>query len=287
MSAEPVGQCGQPHACGAHYDCKSAGATLCCLCHPPYRYVNIGYDLEFSGSRLDHHFVVSWAMIAEDAVTHQVLSRKKVSFHRPDNRMWDQRCVDEFWKRPAKEGESEEQKRIREALAAEYHSVQNRDAWRKTDTAGTTEMVEWIDSLVRVHAGNDSHNITFVCDTCGPDNMWINYYLAFYARHEPLHTFFGYFKDCVCTSCYALGAAGGSTAEVCKVVKERGYFSEDRAVRKALLIPDSEKPTAPHDHDPLNDATNMLQEHAIHRKYALSSVVHWQLTREESEEQKS
>jgi hypothetical protein len=226
----------------------SAAPVECNGCDNSARYVNIGYDLEFSGSRLDQHFVVSWASVAEDAVTHQVLSSKKVLFHRPDNRSWDQRCVDEFWCKPAKDGESEEQKKNREALVAEYKSVESRDSCRKTAVQGTVEMIEWINSVLMEFAGADDRNIAFLCDTCGPDYMWMNYYLAFWGSHEPLHTFFGgKFKDCICNSCYALGAAGCSTVEVCKVVKEKGHFSEGKAIRQALWIPDCEQPTAPHD----------------------------------------
>lgn len=29
-----LGECGKPHACGCHYDCRSIGATLCNKCHP-------------------------------------------------------------------------------------------------------------------------------------------------------------------------------------------------------------------------------------------------------------
>lgn len=211
-------------------------------------------DLEMSGPRLHENFCVSWGSVAYDSITRQVLSEHLVQYIKPENdcpRRWDKDCKDQFWL-----------KDHTNALAKEYERVERGEGMSVHN--GTKDKVNWINQVVKDHAGGDPHRVLFVSDTCAPDNMWMNMYLSF-VHEDPIQYFFGFFRDTFSTSSYALGLLRQGLP---LLIGQQQHFSEDKMVREHLQIPNDVRPTAPHDHNPINDCKNIMEEFWIHCDYA-------------------
>jgi len=209
--------------------------------------IYIANDLEFSGDQIEANFCLSWGSSVWDGTTQTCLAEHYTPFQRPENRGWEDRCLREFWMSDP-------------LLIAEVERVKRGEGLTVQD--GVTNKVQWFEQVVQDYAGGDSTRIQFVSDTCAADNTWMNYLLS-QIEHKPIHTFFGYHRDPICTSSYALGLLREGVAP------EWGkYWSEDKMVRKKFSIPATEKPTAPHDHNPVHDSANLMQEFFIHMKYS-------------------
>lgn len=219
--------------------------------------IDIAFDLEFSGPRINRHFVVSWAMVARNAFTRDIVSQKKVLFLKPQDKEWEPTCLEEFWKKDPE-------------LVKEVDRIEAGEIGKSVEE-GTEEMVDWIHNVKKEHAGDDLDMITFLCDTTAVDSVWVNYYLS-QIDHEPIQAFFGKFKDVVNTSSYAMGAAALHTGDICIQTKKRGRFSENRELRRIYDVPADKRPKTKHDHDPLNDCKSMFEEFDIHHEYANAAV---------------
>lgn len=224
---------------------------------PPFS-INIANDCEFSGSKINKHFCISWGSVIQNAQTGEILETNQIDFLRPRGKEWEPRCLNEFWLKTPE-------------LTAVYQSVVRHDGYRYTPEFGTQMKVDWIHSMTAKYCDNNPRLVTFVSDTCAADNSWCNYYLSL-IDHEPLQCFFQtpttyHYKDTLSTSAWAQGAACISTARADRILIEKGRFSEDKEIRAYLGIPETEKPTVAADHNPVNDCISILQEHSIHLKH--------------------
>lgn len=228
-------------------------------------------DCEFSGSKINTCFMVSWGSIAADALTGQILEKHIVHFSRPGGKDWESNCLEQFWLKPIPSNATQQKKEMQRALYDVHTSVERNDIFRVSAGFGTQLKVDWINEMSLKYAKNNPSLVTFISDTSSADNTWINYYLS-QIDHEPLHCFFKtsltyHYKDVLSTSAWAQGAAGISVYQANCILTENGRFSEDKTLREYFNIPDEIKPTIINDHDPVNDCINMLEEHFIHLKY--------------------
>lgn len=215
------------------------------------RYILIGFDGEWTGPDPLKHFMPSLGMACYDAETEEQLDKLLVLFQQPEDRGWDEKCRNEFWLK--QKHLYPELHRLEEGLTG--YSIQK----------GMNKVMKWLNSMKNTYTDNDPRRITFVTNTALADPKWFGYYLH-RAGLPSLDVFWGgRFKDAIQTSSYALGAAGLDAVDYCK--GENGHLSEDKALRKALNIPEDEQPKVPGDHNPMNDACHIVEEHLIHVKY--------------------
>lgn len=231
-------------------------------------------DLEMSGPRLHENFCVSWGSVAYDSVTRQVLGEHLVRYTQPTHKTWDKKCLSEFWLR-RKEDKPDEYENP--ALAEEYHRVTRGEG--ESPFEGTVSKTVWMDGIMKEFADGNPLRILFVSDTCAPDNMYMNEYLAMIS-HNPIQLYFGFFRDTFSTSAFALGLL---RQELPLVIGQQQYFSEDKMVRDYFKIHGHIRPTAPHDHNPVNDCKNIMEEFWIHCDHAYSKEVEVLETNEENE----
>jgi DNA polymerase III epsilon subunit-like protein len=234
---------------------NTPGAAATAALPPPDIYV--AFDVEATGMYMAGFGAVqenamvelgACAMVANDS-QRTVLDTFDRMMGIPYGCGWEPRCVDEFWS--VAEGMPEKKERI--------------DACQASPVDAMCAFVHWVESLVARYADGDSKRIVFVTDNAAFDAAWVSLYLARYAGHQPLHTFFGAYRGVLDTSSYAAGAARHTPAHKERFLRETGakrYRSKD-AVRAALGVPSSVRPRAVHDHAAVNDAQHLLEEHMI------------------------
>lgn len=209
----------------------------------------ISFDAECSGGNLETHAMVELGAAAVKFSDKVVISLGEWGsvMSVPDGRGWDADCVDNFWNTTP-------------ALKAKKEVVE------KTPISPVTAMsqfVAWVEFIVKHCAGGDSSRVRFVTDNSAFDSAWVGLYLSKFADHEPLPTFFGKFQAVIDTSSYHQGLARIDHVEERKRKRGTGHFSEDKACREALKVPDDIVSVVPHDHNPVHDAQNIAAEHGI------------------------
>ena len=171
----------------------------------------------------------------------------------PEGRTWEKRCVEEFW--DVVEGMPQKKKEI--------------EACKNTPKEVMSAFIDWVEALVKDHANGDAKRIQFASDNAGFDAGWVNMYLAEYADHQPLHTFFDGHRAVLDTSSFAAGVARHTDAGKRKFTADTGakWYKARDAARAALQVPGDVVPLTEHDHTAVNDARHMLEAHLILLEY--------------------
>ena len=222
----------------------------------------IGFDVECTGDDFAKHAMVEIGAFAVEYLGPREPARQLATFETmiavPSDRCWEERCVREFWENPARP----EYERLKAKKAAiEGCKIDPETAAR--------DFVSWVETLVEVNAAGDSSGVRFVTDNAAYDAAWMGFYLCTYAEHAPLTTFFdGKFQAVIDTSSYHQGLSRVDHARELAIKIKNGRYSEDRECRAALGVPDSEVPTAVHDHRAVHDAQEILEQHLILLRHA-------------------
>ena len=245
----------------------STASTVAALSPPGDIYV--GFDVEASGMYMaaydgDADFgtgsIQANAMVELGAWAARSYDRDRKELARfcemmaiPPGCGWEPRCKEEFWM--VAEGMPEKMRKI--------------DECKQLARTVMCAFIVWVTGVVELYADGDSKRICFVTNAAAFDAAWVSLYLARYAGHQPLHTFFGGYRGVLDTSSYAMGVTRHTPAHKKRFVERTGaewYRSKD-AARAVLGVPDSEKPHAVHDHSPVNDAQYLVEEHMILEQY--------------------
>jgi hypothetical protein len=174
----------------------------------------------------------------------------------PEGCGFEERCEREFW---------------------DVHKVDEKKrvlACQSEPTDVMRAFVDWVHAVRNRYVGSDSAiRVRFFTDASYFDAGWVSLYLTKYADYHPLHLFFSshektLFSPVLDTNAFYRGIMRATPSD--ELAAERGpdgWFSVDKAVRKALSIPDDEKPGTKHDHRAVNDATNIMMKYNIVLKY--------------------
>jgi hypothetical protein len=210
----------------------------------------ISVDVESTGDDFERHALVELgaAAYAFKSGRYECLEAWSSIMQVPSARGWGARCVRQFWS-------------SKPALVEKKRSIEATDI---SPVTAMSEFVDWVEQVVKKYAGDSPSPVRFITDNAAFDAAWIGIYLCKYGGHNPLHTFFGgKFQAVIDTSSYHQGVARIDHVEERKRKRAAGHFSEDRACRKFLRVPDDVRSKIPHDHDPKHDAQNIAEEHAI------------------------
>lgn len=217
----------------------------------------VAFDDETTGGSMHEHALVEVGAAAMEASCDgkmRLLTSFEVIMKIPDDgRGWEPDCEKEFWDNP--ENGLQEKKKLIIACQTEPE-----DAMRA--------FINWVEKDVRdTYAGGDSKRVRFITDTVGYDQGWVDFYLATFAEHGPMHTFFGgKYAPLICTTSWFRGIAGTTLDDEYEAGKA-GWYSATDDVRKALGIPDDVKSNTPHDHRAVHDAQNILETYLIVMRY--------------------
>ena len=195
-------------------------------------------DLEFSGNKITRNFVSSWGSAIQNNLTGEILETDLVLFNKPFDSEWEPSTYE--W---AKKNIPEEVKRLDTTRTG--HGKYS----------GTILKEKFLEDVIKKYTNNDRKLVTFGSDTSASDNCWMNYYLSL-NNHQPIQTWFGcdYHKDPICIDTWYRGLLG---------LEITGRYNEIKLLREKLRIPDEQKSTAVHDHNPVNDCIHMAQEYWI------------------------
>nr|QBK86652.1 MAG: hypothetical protein LCMAC102_04480 [Marseillevirus LCMAC102] len=220
----------------------------------------ISFDIETTGSDPLQHAMVAFgavAMSAKDVNNRCVLGRFRGQIKIPNGYGFEERCEKEFW----------DNNNMKDA--------KTRVLSCQTEPSDVMyAFVQWILQLRDRLVDGEARRVRFLTDAAYFDAGWMSLYLMKYANHYPLHTFFSEptksrFKPIIDTNAFFRGVAGTTVLDELAVELARGRFSASKAARDVLSIPDDEVPDVEHDHDPLNDAENILKEYQIIVKYVI------------------
>lgn len=220
--------------------------------------IAVSFDVEAIGGSMHENAMVeigATVMAADDDEKKRLLTSFEVIMKIPDDgRHWEKRCEEEFWDNP-ENGLAEKKKLI---IACQ---TEPEDAMRA--------FINWVEKDVRdKYAGGDSKRVRFITDTVGFDQGWMDFYLATFADHAPMHTFFdGKYAPLICTTSVFRGIAGTTLDEEYEAGKDGGWYSATDAARKVLGVPDDVKSNTPHDHRAVHDAQNILETYLIMMRY--------------------
>lgn len=222
----------------------------------------VSFDIEGTGPSPVKNWMPSFgavAMAASDTDKRVVLGRFRGQMKIPADREWEERTEREFWDRDD----------MKEAKARALRcTTEPEDVMRA--------FVKWVMDMRDYFVGSDdSRRVRFLTDASYYDAGWMSIYLMQYADHYPMHTFFSEpqksrFKPVIDTNAVFRGVAGATTRDElqAELDPEQGWFSSSKAARTALGVPKDEVPTAEHDHNPVNDAQNIIEQYMIVMKYA-------------------
>ena len=241
--------------------------------------VGISFDIEATGCRPTRHAMIELGAVAINTNTGKTLSRFSVEIQMPQDRIWEKRCLTEFWDN--KDWEKLEDDNPTKAKKKEtYERLQTK---RKRVTIGKGEtpkdamlsFIGWVGTVYEEFAKKDRHRVQFLRDTVAFDSAGVNNYLDEFADHDPLNLFFKdekgapKFCDVICTSDIARGLSVVSHDEVLEIKRKQGWYDRDETCRKKLKIPDSFQPDAEHNHDAVSDAEYIGKEHIIQMNWAV------------------
>jgi hypothetical protein len=237
--------------------------------------IGIAFDIETTGCYLLDNAMVALGAIAFDCSSKKPLEIEGLesSFYAelniPKKRGYEERCEVEFWDNPDIKGYE-----YRQGLKKRVKAKQCKDF--------TTVMPEFRDWLVKVFemaAGKDASAIEIFTDTAGYDHSWINLYNNMCDPPiKPLYYVFGTYKDLICTSGVELGylrfcystrkgyMIGEEKKRIAKGESAGRWFSETSVCKAIFEITEKAKVEA--DHNPVNDAANIMETHLILTKYA-------------------
>ena len=193
--------------------------------HPAMTYV-LAIDVEASGRGLTSHFMTQFgaALVAPDGT---LVATFGTHLPQPAGTGWEQRCLDEFWLKPANA------KRYEETLAAV--------AVAKPRHESMAAFRQWV---LQVTAGK---RCIVVFDTASFDGAWMDLYLG----DTSCLYLLGHYQETWDLSSYMAGAAGVQPL----------HGSESKAwQRRYGTFPPMD---AEHDHDPRHDATVIGQRAAF------------------------
>ncbi len=215
--------------------------------------VLVAFDVEATGMLMSGPHANAMVELGACAMfsdnRHTELGRFSAQMRVPDGRAWEKHCVEEFW--DVVEGMPQKKKEI-EVCKTEPEEVMR-------------AFIDWVEALVKDHANGDAKRIQFVSDTAGFDAGWVNMYLAEYAHHQPLDTFFDGHRAVLDTSSFAAGVTRHTDADKLKFMTDTGakWYKVSAAARAALRVPSDIVPITKHDHTAVNDARHLLETHLI------------------------
>lgn len=234
--------------------------------------IGIAFDIEATGGKPITNAMVELGAVALNIDNGEIIDRFSIDIQMPVDRLWDERCLREFWNN--KDFEELKDTDNRKAVRKETYERLQKKRKRIDDGEGEepkeamTKFVEWNKKILKIHAKGNPKRIKFMSDTASFDTTFVNVYLDMYVNHDPLHIFFdGEFKDVMCTSDVAQGLSGLQHSQLFQIEKNEGWYNRTMECRKALKIPDSERPDVEHNHDAVSDAQYIGQEHVILLKY--------------------
>ena len=209
----------------------------------------IAFDVEASGGDMLKNAEVELGAVAyaaADTGERRILGSFETLLSIPKDREWEEDCVKEFWLNP--ENNLKEKKEQIDACTVESETAMR-------------AFVDFVDTVRAKLAGGNRRRVRFVTDNAAFDGAWVSLYLAMFANHSPLHTFFdSRYAPLIDTNAFARGV---SSATPDAEFAAGGSFSATGAARKSLSIPDSVKPTTAHDHRSVNDARHIAEEYLI------------------------
>jgi hypothetical protein len=214
-----------------------------------YGYINIALDLEGTGWSMKRHGIVQLGAVVMESETRKVLETFEVDINLPEDRGWEDRCVNEFWN-------------SKEPLRNLKKKIDNDEG--EAPKVAMKKFCTFMQRAFETYAYGDINRVRILTDTVSYDPGWINLYLAEYADSKPLHLIFeGKFRDVIELGSYEQGRSGIThTEELLQVDDQkrkegRGYFSQEKSCLKKLKITDTPKVEA--DHHAVNDAINMAE----------------------------
>lgn len=211
-----------------------------------YNPVWCSIDIERTGNSLKTNGMIQIGATIMESKTRRELASFKVQLNIPEGKGWEERCVTEFWDKHLE-------------LQPFKQSVDNKEGVEPE--IAMTQFKGFVEEGFRKYARGDLKRWTFVTDIYN-DASWIDLYLAEYLNdHPPLHSFFGKFKDLIQTDSYAYGRSGIKYEEAIEIAEKEGWFSREKSCIKRRKI--TEKPSASHTHDALDDARYIAQMHDI------------------------
>lgn len=234
----------------------------------------VSIDVEASGPIVTKHAMIQLGAVAFDSETGEVLSCFLEDINMPEGIEWDQKCLVEFWDNDSykKLPDNDERKKEEERIYIQKQNFKNKiNNGEGKDPVDVMKLfLVWLKiDVFRNLAHEKLENIELTVDTGGFDTTFINYYLAVFANHNPLHLFFGDFKDIVNTDDVYRGMVNLSLSEIELYRKTKGWISwRELAAKGKQPLKISE---FTHDHNALNDAKFIgywfcvLCEKSLHR----------------------
>lgn len=226
--------------------------------------VGIAFDIETTGGDMEKNALVELGAVAIDVsktdkpVT--VLARFEGRMKIPEGRGFEEQCEKEFWD-VQKPGEKQR------VLACKTEPEDVMHAF-----------VKWAFDVKEFHAGppGAKQHVRFMSDAAFFDAAWVSMYLAKYANHYPLHTFFSTptqscFRPVLDTNAFYRGVAGKTLIDELEAeCGEDGWFSAEKALKKSLRIPETDTIDVEHDHRAVNDAESIAKKYARAVRYLVS-----------------
>lgn len=214
----------------------------------------IALDGEFSGPRVNKHYMIQLGAAFFDGVSMAPLDTFQVDMNQPLDREFDADTL-AWWSN--KDSPRYEQRQDLIDRSRNGKCVDARTAMQ--------QFVEWIYKCAK-SISFPENALVFVTDTAGSDVKWIDYYLAFYADHNPLDLFFAaylgqsYWCDTVSVDMFALGVAKITpTLRNQKRAKQAWSTCEDAAFNALGVNSMAIASRTPHDHEARSDATHIGQ----------------------------
>ena len=226
--------------------------------YTPKGVIGIGFDIETIGGCMTKNAMSELGAVAiaiEDCDKKRVLGSFEGHMKIPEGCAFEERCEKEFW---------------------DVHKPQEKAkvlACQKEPEDVMRAFINWVFFVRDTFGGGEARNVRFLTDAAYFDAGWVSYYLGKYADHFPLHTFFSEpeksrFKPVLDTNAFFRGLAKADLNDELQVeLGPDGWFSADKAMRKALDVLDDDKSDVKHDHRAVHDAESILKKYLIAVKY--------------------
>jgi DNA polymerase III epsilon subunit-like protein len=225
--------------------------------------VGIAFDVETTGGSMSENAMVELgavAMAIDDTKNVTVLATFEGHMKIPEGRGWEKRCVEEFWnvEKP------DEKQRVVDC------QTEPEDVMRA--------FTDWVFGVRDRYAGGEPTNgeqrVRFLSDAAYFDAGWVAMYLAMYAKHFPLHTFFSKsgkscFRPVLDTNAFFRGIVGTTLNDELEAERGPDKWSVEKAVRNFLDVPEDDKVDVEHDHRAVHDAESIMKKYMlVLRNYA-------------------
>jgi hypothetical protein len=160
-----------------------------------------------------------------------IVATHKFYFPQPEGKIWEERCLNEFWKKP-------ENKELYETT---LENVKNAPPINKSMAA----FKQWVLDVTK------GKKVCIVFDTAGFDQSWVDLYL----QDTSCLYLLGYYQQTRDITSYKLGFTSSLLVGMSGTMRFNVQFPD-------MKIPDKAPNGAAHDHDPEHDAACIAGEAA-------------------------